>query len=97
MSVRDSGEGGLDAQRVFRFGRGSGPLERCRRRVTLRPTATYAAAINYVRFTSTPAGESFEANIVRRGELTGSKLLPGRSMTTEASHPGGRRPKSAKV
>jgi hypothetical protein len=31
------------------------------------------------RFTSTPAGESFQANIVPRVELTGSKLLPGRS------------------
>ena len=34
------------------------------------------AAICDVRCTSTPAGELFEVNIVRRVELTGSTLLP---------------------
>jgi len=38
-----------------------------------------AVATHNSSITSTPAAESFEADIVRRVELTGSKLLPGRS------------------
>jgi hypothetical protein len=43
------------------------------------PVPKSTVAIWNVGFTSTAAGESFAANIVRRVELTGSKPLPGRS------------------
>ena len=38
------------------------------------------------RCASTPAGESFEANIVRHVELTGSKLLPGSPIEAASSN-----------
>ena len=47
------------------------------------PAATYTVAIYNHCFMSTPAGESFEVNIVRCVELTGSKFS-GRSVVAHA-------------
>ena len=57
----------MDCQRCH----GSG-----RNHVRYPPTARSTAAISNGSFTSIPAGELFEVNIVHRVELMGSKLLP---------------------